>query len=159
MKDTDYDLIEFLKQEEQLPITYYTMRRYLNIMEECFKGYEKNKNKIINKYINNDRAVIDKYMANDFKFLKDKIIYTRKICYNRKEIERDVNTLDFQINLLKSCETHKDFLMKNLELYYSTDYKKRREYNLDLYFDIIDYISEKMIYESEDEIYNLYVGE
>jgi len=153
MLDKDYELIELLKKEDVVPVSYYTMKRYLAIVDHCFDGNFKNKTALIRNYIYNDRTIIDKYMKNDFKLLKDRIINTRKLCLNRKEIERDVNTLDYQIRFISSCENHRDFLLKNLELFYSNDYKKRREYNIDLYYDITDYFCEKIILEQEENIY------
>ncbi len=127
-------------------------KRYNNAIDTCFGEDKSNKTFILNKYMNNDRTIIDKYLANDYYLLKQKIIKTRKMCYNRKEIDRDVNTLDFQINLLRSCANHRDFLFKNYELNMSNDKNKRREYNIDLYYDIFDYLIEAIMKE-QNELY------
>lgn len=128
-------------------------KRYINLIDNCFNHNFKQKSMLVNTFINNDRTILDRYLKNDYALLKQKILNTRKQCYNRKEIERDVNTLDFQIKLLNECKNHREFLYKNLELNMSEDRKKRREYNLDIYFDIVDYFCEKIIDEQEEYYY------
>lgn len=125
-------------------------KRYNEAIDSCFKGNFKDKQKIISKYIDNDKTVLDRYVENNYFLLKKRILEGRKNCYNRKEIDKYVNTLDFQIKMIKSCDSHRDFLIKNFELSYSENKYKRREFNFDLYLDILDYLIEKIIYEQSE---------
>jgi len=127
-------------------------KKYNNTINFCFNGNYKNKDFLMKTYMEENREVLKRYEANNFALLKKRIIDSRKICYNRKEIEKHINTLDFQIKLIKSCSNHSDFIKKNYELNLSNDKLERREYNLDIYFDIVDYFVENIL-ETQKEYY------
>lgn len=122
-------------------------------IDSCFDKQFKNKSNIIAKYIDSSRVILDKFKENNYYLLKQAIIKTRKNCISMREVEKDVNTLDFQIKLLNSCETHRDFLIKNTGLMCSSSYKERREYNTDIYFEIMDYLIENILIEQEDSLW------
>ncbi len=127
-----------------------TSKKYNNTIDFCFNKNYKNKAQLTKKYMEESREVLERYEANNFALLKQKIINSRKICYNRKEIEKHINTLDFQINLIKSCSSHAEFIKKNYDLNLSNDKLERREYNLDIYFDIVDYFVENILEEQKE---------
>ena len=131
----------------------FAVRRYDEIADICLGYVKKNKTKILKEFMDNDRTILDKYIENDFKKLKENIIHTRKMCFNRREIDTFVYTLDYQIKLLRECKSHKDFLLKNFKLRISNDKYTRREFNIDLESDICDYLTENSFKYQDEELW------
>ncbi len=145
MEQTEIEIINDYLKSTGLSNRDLLIRRYNDAITSCFKAkYTESKRPIEGRigYLMQGREIIDLYLKDDYQLLKQKIIGMRTICYSRKEIENTINTLDFQILFLESCETHEDVLKKNFEFQMSDKTEIRREFNIEIYHDILDYLIE-----------------
>mgnify|MGYP003494862783 CR=1 FL=1 len=127
-------------------------RMFNYLIEDIFKKHStKYRGAVIEKYLDNSREVLDRYLADNYKIIVDNIEASRKMLkHNRIDVYKFTNTIDFQVDFINGCTSHRDFLKKSLLIKLSKNPEERREFNNELYYDILDYIEEG-IFEIEDE--------
>jgi hypothetical protein len=121
--------------------TRYTQTVFKLIADSKEPEVRKNRKFYIETFMENDRTVLDRYIEDDYELLKESIRSMKKICFGDKE-ERKLPSIDFQVDLINDCKSHKDYLYKSFRLQLSSDKKEVQEFNIEVFNDILDYFIE-----------------